>query len=100
MSFRKNDVQQMTFSDSLFGLTAREQRALKNSWAQVFSDEIFPAIDESRFEVLYSDKVSRPNTPVNVIVGGLILKELFDKSDDELVEDIHLDPQKGLAKKH
>ena len=93
MSFRKNDVQQMTFSDSLFGLTAREQKALKNSWAQVFSDEIFPAIDESRFEVLYSDKASRPNTPVNVIVGGLILKELFDKSDDELVEDILLDPR-------
>lgn len=97
MSFRKNDVQQMTFSDSLFGLTPREQKALKNSWAQLFADEVFPAIDESRFEVLYSDKASRPNTPVNVIVSGLILKELFDQSDDELVENILLDPRYQLA---
>lgn len=87
----------MTFSDTMFGLTAREQKALKNSWAQVFAEEIFPAIDESRFEVLYSDKASRPNTPVNVIIGALILKELFDKSDDELVEDILLDPRFQLA---
>ena len=93
MSFRKNDAQQMTFSDTIFGLTQREQKALKNSWAQVFADEIFPSIDESRFSVLYSDKASRPNTPVNVIIGALILKELFDKSDDELVEDILLDPR-------
>lgn len=40
----------------------------------------FPAIDEERFSVLYSDKASRPNTPVNVIVGASIIKELFDYS--------------------
>ena len=97
MSFRKNEVQQMTFSDTRFGLTPREQKALKNSWAQLFAEEIFPSIDESRFEALYSDKASRPNTPVNVIIGALILKELFDKSDDELVEDILLDPRFQLA---
>lgn len=66
-------------------------KALKNSWAHIFSEEIFPAIDEKRFEVLYSDKASRPNTPVNVIIGALIIKELFDYSDDELVENLILD---------
>ena len=30
----------------------------------------------------------RPNTPVNVIVGALIIKELFDYSDDEMVENL------------
>ena len=59
---------------------------MEKSWAKVFADEIFPAIDEKRFSVLYSDKASRPNTPVNVIVGALIIKELFDYSDDEMVE--------------
>jgi len=93
MSFRKNNNQQMTLNDSYFGLTEREKKALEKSWAKVFADDIFPAIDESRFECLYSDKASRPNTPVNVIVGALIIKELFNLSDDEVVEDLLLDPR-------
>ena len=91
MSFKENAYQQMSFTDSFSGLTAREQKALEKSWAKVFADEIFPAIDEKRFSVLYSDKASRPNTPVNVIVGALIIKELFDYSDDEMVENLMLD---------
>lgn len=43
------------------------------------------------FSVLYSYKASRPNTPVNVIVGALIIKELFDYSDDEMIENLMLD---------
>ena len=93
MAFRANDSQQMSLSDTLYGLTAREQKALERSWAKVFAEDIFPAIDESRFSVLYSEKASRPNTPVNVIIGALILKELFDLSDDEVVEDLLLDPR-------
>ena len=91
MSFKENSYQQISFTDSFSGLTAREQKALEKSWAKVFADEIFPAIDEKRFSVLYSNKASRPNTPVNVIVGALIIKELFDYSDDEMVENLMLD---------
>jgi hypothetical protein len=91
MSFKENNCQQLSFTDSFSGLTAREQKALEKSWAKVFADEIFPAIDEKRFAVLYSDKASRPNAPVNVCVGALIIKELFDYSDDELVENLMLD---------
>ena len=86
MSYKENAYQQISFTDSFSGLTAREQKALEKSWAKVFADEIFPAIDEKRFSVLYSDKPSRSNTPVNVIIGALIIKELFDYSDDEMVE--------------
>ena len=67
----------------LLSLTPRERKALENSWVKVFAEEIFPAIDEKLFAVLYSDKASRPNTPVNVTVGALIIKELFDYTDDE-----------------
>ena len=91
MSFKENSCQQISITDSFTSLTAREQKALEKSWAKVFADEIFPAIDEKRFSVLYSDKASRPNTPVNVIVGALIIKELFDYSDDEMVENLMLD---------
>lgn len=97
MSFRTNDSQQLSFSDTLYGLTPREQKALQNSWAKVFAEYIFPNIDEQRFSVLYSDKASRPNTPVNVIVGALIIKELFGISDDMVVENLMLDPRYQYA---
>ena len=61
----------------------RRKKALERSWAKVFSEDVFPYIDEDRFSVLYSDKNSRPNTPINVIVGAEIIKMLFDYSDDE-----------------
>lgn len=91
MSYRANPSQQLSIFDRSFRLTERERKCLEKSWAKVFSDEIFPAIDEERFRVLYSENASRPNTPVNVIVGALIIKELFDLSDDEIVENLMLD---------
>ena len=91
MSFRVNESQQISIFDSFLNLTERERKALEKSWAHIFSEDIFPVIDEKRFSVLYSEKGSRPNTPVNVIVGALIIKELFDYSDDELVENLMLD---------
>ena len=83
--FAPNTNTQLTFDDSTLNLTERELRVLRNSWAQVFRDEIFPYIDEALFSVLYSDAYSRPNTPVNVIIGALLLKEIFHLSDEELV---------------
>ena len=53
--FKENGFQQISISDSFTGLTEREQKALEKSQAKVFADEIFPAIDEMRFAVLYSD---------------------------------------------
>lgn len=91
MAFKSNPTQQISFNDTLWGLTPREQKVLEKSWAKVFADDVFPNIDEGRFSVLYSDKASRPNTPVNVIIGALFLKELFNLSDDELVETLMMD---------
>lgn len=75
MAFVANNNQQMTLTDSTFHLTEREQRFLEKSRAKTIADKVFPAIDEDIFSVLYSDKASRPNTSVNVIIGALILKE-------------------------
>lgn len=91
MSFVRNDSQQMSFEDSFYGLTTRERKRLDKSWAKYFSDNIFPMIDEDRFEELYSDKDSRPNTPVNVILGGLMLKELFGMTDEEFMDTLMFD---------
>ena len=34
MAFRTNSYQQLSFTDSLGGLTSREQKALERSWAK------------------------------------------------------------------
>lgn len=74
-------IEKTMLNDSTFNLTEKEKRVLEKSWAKVFADKVFPAIDEKIFSVLYSEKASRPNTPVNVIIGALILKEaLGDQS--------------------
>jgi hypothetical protein len=92
MSFTTNKSQQMSFDDSFIKLNERTKKFIMNSWAKGFSDLILPAIDENRFAVLYSDtKASRPNNPVNVVIGSLILKELFGLTDDELLASILCD---------
>lgn len=77
MSFRANNYQQMSLMDSFSGLTSREQKALENSRAKAFAEDILPSINEEPFYVLYSNAASRPNTPVNVCIGSLIIKEIF-----------------------
>jgi hypothetical protein len=48
--------------------------------------------------VLYSSNAaSRPNTPVNVVVGALLLKEMFGSTDDELLEEILFDVRYQVA---
>ncbi len=91
MSFVKNNSSQISMDDSTFSLTEREIRFLNKSWAKAFADNIFPAIKEDDFAVLYSDKASRPNTPVNIIIGTLILKELLGLTDDEIMGSLMFD---------
>ena len=67
-------------------LPETQRKRLEESWAQTFYEEVFCRIDESIFEVLYSDKVSRPNVPVNVLVGLEILKTGNDWTDEEMYD--------------
>ncbi len=93
MSFSLNpsDSQQLSFWDSYESLTDREKSFLEKSWAKVFAEKIFPRIDETPYAVLYSENASRPNTPVNVIVGALILKEYTGMSDDDILNALMFD---------
>jgi hypothetical protein len=91
MSFVANSSQQISLDDSLSNLTERERKMLEKSWAQDFSEHIFPKINEAPFSVLYSDPASRPNTPVNVILGALMIKDILDMTDDEILEAMMFD---------
>ena len=91
MSFATNQSQQISLFDATLNLTVREKRLLEKSWAKCFAENIFPKIDEEPFSVLYSDRPSRHNTPVNVIIGALILKEMFGLTDQEIVDTLPFD---------
>ncbi|MCD8295303.1 MAG: transposase [Clostridia bacterium] len=88
MSFVPNKSQQLNiFDTAIFSKNLNEVLELKQySYLKTFSEEVFPLIDEEQFAVLYADNpASRPNTPVNVIVGAEILKQLFHITDDAVV---------------
>lgn len=97
MSFVPNNWEPMRLTDCLFGLTEREYKRLQQSWAHYFAQDIFPKIDESPYAVLYSEKDSRPNTPVNVQIGALILKELRHMSDEEVMDSLFFDMRMQYA---
>jgi len=83
--FRKNQrhLQPRLLSD-LDNLSAKARARLESSWAGVFRREFFNRLDEAPFAVLYSDEPSRPNTPINVLVGQEALKAGFGWSDEEM----------------
>ena len=85
--FRENQqhLQQPLFS-TISSLPKKLQKRLKVSWADTFYKDIFARIEERDFEILYSDQPSRPNIPVNVLVGLEILKAGFGWTDEETHE--------------
>jgi hypothetical protein len=81
----RQHLQSTLFSD-LDNLSAKARRRLEESWAGVFYHEFFCRLDETPFAVLYSDAASRPNVPINVLVGLEALKAGFGWSDEEMYE--------------
>ncbi len=79
--------------------TLPEQRAqrLQEGWAAVFYREFFCRIDEQPYAVLYSEKDSRPNIPVNVLVALESLKSGFNWSDEEMFDSFCFDLQVRFA---
>jgi hypothetical protein len=91
--FRKNTKhQQPALISAASELPEKQRKRLENSWAGTFYKEFF-----SRIEVLYSEKDSRPNVPVNVLVGLEALKAGFGWSDQELYENYCYDLQVRYA---
>jgi hypothetical protein len=88
---------QMPMFSSTNSLPEKILKRLEASWAGTFYHHVFVRIDEDRFAVLYSDEPSRPNTPVNVLVGLEILKSGFGWSDEEMYDHFCFDVQVRLA---
>ncbi len=85
--FRKNEQHlQWPLMSDLDALPPKLKERLENSWAGAFYREVFVRLDEKPFAVLYAEEASRPNIPVNVLVGLETLKAGFGWSDEEMYE--------------
>lgn len=96
--FRRNDQHlQWPLMSDLDALPPKLKARLEASWAGTFYREIFVRLDEKPFAVLYSDEASRPNIPINVLVGLETLKSGFGWSDEEMDENFCFDLQVRYA---
>jgi hypothetical protein len=96
--FVKNEEHlQMPLISSLSALPKKLLQRLKESWADTFYRQVFVRIPEKIFAVLYSDKASRPNIPVNVLMALEILKAGYGWSDKELYDHFCYDVQVRYA---
>lgn len=96
--FRKNEkhLQSPLFS-TLDELPAGMRARLEKSWAGTFRREVFERLNEEPFAVLYGEEYSRPNVPVNVLLGLEIMKAGKGWTDEELYEHFLFDLQVRYA---
>lgn len=96
--FRENNKHlQMQLLTTVDSLPQAQAKRLDESWAGAFYRECFSRIDERPFAVLYSLKDSRPNIPVNVLVGLEALKAGFGWSDEQMYDAFCFDLQVRYA---
>jgi hypothetical protein len=95
--FKENKEIQQSLFNKVEMLPGYLKDKLKKSWAQVFRDHVFLNINENRFSILYSEKASRPNSTINVLIGLLVIKDMNGLTDEELVGSIHFDTRYQYA---
>ena len=86
--FKPKDTQTTIFQTHLY-LPDKFRNRLKESWAEIFRKDIMPIIPEEEFSKLYSENMGRPCVPVALLIGLSILKEMYDCSDEKLIEELY-----------
>ncbi len=96
--FRNNDKHlQYPLFGGIDSLPKKQRERLEKSWAATFYHQLFCRINEEPFAVLYSDLDSRPNIPINILVGFETLKAGFGWSDEEAYDHFCFDVQTRYA---
>ncbi|MEE4241641.1 MAG: transposase [Desulfopila sp.] len=85
--FKKNNKHfQIPLTSHVDELPEKLRKGIEDSWSGVFYRDFFCRINEGLFAVLYADCPSRPNIPVNVLVGLEFLKAGNGWTDEQLYE--------------
>jgi hypothetical protein len=91
--FRPNETHRQ---QDIFGLETQLspdlRKRLHGSKEYAFYKEVFCRIPEALFAELYAEEpASRPNAPINTLVGAMILQHLRNWSFEELLDHIAFD---------
>jgi hypothetical protein len=85
--FRKTSPQR-----NLFGagtqIGKEKQERLKRTWAHQYLTRALPLIDEELFAQYFDPANGRPNKSVKLVVSVLILKDLYNLTDEEALEQL------------
>lgn len=96
--YRKNTKHmQIPLTSHVDEMPEKLKKRLENSWAGIYYREFFTRLDEAPFAVLYADIPSRPNVPVNVLVGLEYLKAGNGWTDEEMYDMYCFDVQVRYA---
>lgn len=88
--FQKHNSQGRLF-DSRVSVNDRKKKKIDTSWATVFQKDILPVLIgmEDEFSDFFHPTQGRPNHDVGVMLGALLLKHLFDLTDEMTVENFN-----------
>jgi len=96
--FKKNQRHfQLPLTSNVDELPPKLRKHLDTSWSGAFYREFFSRLDETPFAILYADCPSRPNIPVNVLVGLEYLKAGNGWTDEEMLEEYGYNTQVRYA---
>lgn len=82
---------QLSLAEPAFSVSARKQTRLAQSWAWHFRERCLPLIEETAFAACYCADNGRPNVPVRLLIGLLLLKEWHDYTDTQALEAAEFD---------
>mgnify|MGYP002409456580 CR=1 FL=1 len=87
LMFRPTSPQRSVFAVE-HRLDASKRARLERSWAHEYRAHALKLIDEARFAKYFDANNGRPNKSVRLVVSVLVLKERFDLTDEEALEQL------------
>lgn len=88
--FQKHNSQGRLF-DSRVSVNDRKKKKIDTSWAAVFKKDIHPVLIgiEDQFADFFHPTQGRPNHDVAMMLGAILLKHMFDLTDEMTVENFN-----------
>ena len=88
--FRKS-TPQTSLQEVQYYLSPKMQARLDRTWASIFRARALPLLDETAFADFYAAEMGRPNVPVRLVLGVLLLKDWWDLTDQQALDALAFD---------